>query len=90
MIDSLSTTNVYCRTGTGNVGLLSKTENAPTSSARLQQKLTHATDLSGRTSKLDTQNHRTRQTTSSEHTSNPHSSAETTQQHLLRPRGFLP
>ncbi len=90
MIDSLTTTIVYCRTGTGSINLLSNTENAPTSSALLQQKPIHVPDLSGRTSTLDAQNHRISETTSSERTSNPHSSISTTQLQQPRPRGFLP
>ena len=90
MIDSLTITNGYCRTGTGSVDLLSETGNALTSSALIHQKLIHLTKVSDRTSKLDAQNRRIKQATSSEHTSNPHSSIATTQTQWMRPRGFLP
>jgi hypothetical protein len=90
MIGSLQTSQIHCWWHTGNVDLMSKTGNAPTGSALLQQKLIHVADLSCRTSSTDEQNHRIEQTISSEHTSNPHSSVETAQQHLPRPRGFLP
>jgi hypothetical protein len=89
MIDSLPTSLMHCGCHTGSVDLLSKSGNAPTSTAPLQQKPIHGDDVSGRTRNLDAQNHRTRQTGSSEHHSNPHSSVETKQKHLLRPRGFL-
>jgi hypothetical protein len=90
MIDSLPTSLIHCWRRTGSVNLLSKTENAPTSSARLQQKLTHGADVRRRNSKPDAQNHRISKTISGEQSSNPHSSIATAQTQLPRTSGFLP
>ncbi len=90
MIDSLLTLHLHCRLRTDSADLLRKSKNAPLSSARLQPKRTHVLELSCRIKTLDVQNHRIEQTIPSERCSNPHSSVETTQRHLLRPRGFLP
>jgi hypothetical protein len=90
MIDSLPTSFLHCWSNTGSGDLLPKSGNAPTSSDLLQQKLVYSANVSGRSSTLDAQNHRTSQTMPSEHTSNPHSSVKTNRKHLLPPRGFLP
>ena len=90
MIDAFLTSQVYCRSRIGSVGPLRKIRKSPTSRPQRASKLTDALKITGQIKMPELRNQRAEQKITTEHVSNPHSPVETTQQHLLRPRGFLP
>ena len=90
MIDFLLTGHVLCRLRTGSAGLLLPIENPPISSPRMASKLTHTLELARQIKTPDSRNHRSQVKKPANRFSNPHSSVETNQTHLPRPRGFLP
>jgi hypothetical protein len=90
MIDLLLTKLVYYWLRTGSAGLLLPIENPPISSPRMASKLTHTLELARQIKTPDSRNHRSQVKKPANRFSNPHSSVETNQTHLPRPRGFLP
>jgi len=90
MIDSLLTGHVYGRLRTGSAGLLHPIGNPPVSSPQMASQLTCVLELTGQITTPDSPNHRRKPNNPNNDFSNPHSSLQTNQTLLPRPRGFLP
>jgi hypothetical protein len=85
----LSIGHIDCWLCTGSVSLLTKTENLPNSSPQRLLKLPHLGNPICRIRMPDSRNLRREVNNRNNGSSNPHSSLDTHQPPLLRPRGFL-
>jgi hypothetical protein len=90
MNETLSTEHIDCWLCTGSVGLLPKTENLPNSSPQRWLELPHLGNPTCRIRTPDSRNLRREVNNRNNRSYNPHSSLDTHQPPLLRPRGFLP
>jgi hypothetical protein len=90
MSDAWSKDHIDCWLCTGSVGLLTKTENLPNSSPQRWLKLPHLDKPTCRIRTPDSGNLHREANNRNNGSSNPHSSLDTNQPLLLRPRGFLP